>query len=88
MPRKVCRDLEKALNRKAADDLGISVEELQNNECKVKMTLQHCAKCNKVEPGLGEFKRCIQCKMIVYCGRDCQKKHWKAGHKKVCVKKK
>lgn len=36
MPRKVYRDLEKALNRKAADDLGISVEELQNNECKVK----------------------------------------------------
>ena len=81
------RHLEKEVHQKAADDLGVSVEELQSNEGKIKMTLQRCANCDKVEPGLGEFKRCIQCKLVVYCGRDCQKAHWKAGHKKVCVKK-
>lgn len=78
------REMKKEVDRKVADDFGVSVEELQINDCK--MTLQRRANCNKVEPGLGEFKRCIQCKMVVYCGRACQKKHW-AGHKKVCVKK-
>jgi hypothetical protein len=81
------RDIEKSVNQKVADDFGVSVEEVQNNGNGGKMTLQRCANCKTEEPGLGEFKRCIQCKTVVYCGRDCQKKHWKAGHKKVCVKK-
>mmetsp|Transcript_15165 Transcript_15165/g.21537 ORF Transcript_15165/g.21537 Transcript_15165/m.21537 type:complete len:409 (-) Transcript_15165:215-1441(-) len=85
MNPQVYREWEKEVDRKVADDFGVSVEELQINDGK--MTLQRCANCNKVEPGLGEFKRCIQCKTVVYCGKDCQKKHWKAGHKKVCVKK-
>ena len=30
---------------------------------------------------------CVECKAMYYCGRDCQAAHWKAGHKKDCVKK-
>ena len=63
---------------------GVSVEEMKNN----KMILQHCANCNQQEPALGDYKKCNQCKAVVYCGRKCQLAHWKAGHKKVCAKKK
>eukprot|EP01063_Lacrimia_lanifica_P039637 TRINITY_DN8755_c0_g1_i1.p1 TRINITY_DN8755_c0_g1~~TRINITY_DN8755_c0_g1_i1.p1 ORF type:complete len:291 (+),score=110.81 TRINITY_DN8755_c0_g1_i1:50-922(+) len=28
--------------------------------------------------------RCTQCKSVYYCGAECQKKHWKAGHKTRC----
>jgi TPR repeat protein len=45
-----------------------------------------CANINcdkkEVEPGL--FKRCGRCQRVSYCSRDCQKEHWKLGHKAVC----
>lgn len=28
--------------------------------------------------------RCGQCRIYRYCSKDCQKKHWKAGHKEEC----
>lgn len=43
-----------------------------------------CAACNAVEANPGAFKFCAKCKQVSYCGRDCQKKHWKEEHKKVC----
>jgi len=27
---------------------------------------------------------CANCRSVLYCSRDCQIKHWKGGHKKVC----
>ena len=30
--------------------------------------------------------RCISCKLVNYCSRECQKAAWKGGHKKVCKK--
>ena len=32
-----------------------------------------------------EHKKCSRCKQQFYCSKDCQKMHWKRGHKKVCV---
>lgn len=29
-------------------------------------------------------KRCARCKLFFYCSVECQKAHWKAGHKKTC----
>ena len=43
--------------------------------------------CNKQEMSLGQFKSCKRCDKVVYCGKECQKKAWKA-HKKICCKKK
>ena len=31
------------------------------------------------------LSRCSQCKAAFYCGRDCQRRSWKGGHKKTCV---
>ena len=30
---------------------------------------------------------CGRCGVVSYCSRDCQKSHWRAGHKKECKKK-
>jgi hypothetical protein len=32
----------------------------------------------------GGVKKCARCKKRAYCGRACQRKHWKAGHKDEC----
>jgi MYND finger len=29
---------------------------------------------------------CARCKAIGYCGRECQRKHWKMGHKIDCAR--
>ena len=46
----------------------------------------HCANCEiSLE---SETKMCcVECKTAYYCNRDCQVAHWKAGHKKDCVRK-
>ena len=50
---------------------------------KKRVALQKCASCAKQEAALSTFKTCPRCKSTFYCGRDCQKKDWKA-HKKTC----
>ena len=34
-----------------------------------------------------KFRTCSRCDVTRYCSKDCQKKHWKEGHKKECVAK-
>jgi len=36
--------------------------------------------CDKTNP----THKCGQCKLVYYCGKECQTKHWKEGHKKDC----
>jgi len=44
-----------------------------------------CAQCNK-SASVVKLTRCAKCKLFHYCGKQCQIAHWKAGHKKDCVK--
>jgi tetratricopeptide (TPR) repeat protein len=30
--------------------------------------------------------KCARCKQVYYCGKECQRSHWKGGHKLVCAK--
>eukprot|EP00563_Minutocellus_polymorphus_P016227 CAMPEP_0181056892 /NCGR_PEP_ID=MMETSP1070-20121207/19957_1 /TAXON_ID=265543 /ORGANISM="Minutocellus polymorphus, Strain NH13" /LENGTH=379 /DNA_ID=CAMNT_0023136265 /DNA_START=24 /DNA_END=1163 /DNA_ORIENTATION=+ len=42
-----------------------------------------CINCQKMGDKLSQ---CSKCKVVRYCGRDCQLAHWNAGHKKDCCK--
>jgi hypothetical protein len=44
-----------------------------------------CVHCATVDNTPGAIKRCLRCKVVGYCSRDCQRKHWK-HHKKECPK--
>jgi hypothetical protein len=39
-----------------------------------------CANCLETH----DLKSCAGCNLVRYCGPDCQKEHWEAGHKPLC----
>lgn len=47
-------------------------------------TMYTCSNCSKP---LSTIKKCSRCGKENYCNTDCQKQHWKGGHKVVCRKK-
>jgi hypothetical protein len=49
----------------------------------VRSPLHPCASCGAG----GKLMTCSLCKKVWYCSRDCQRKHWKASHKRECVGK-
>ena len=44
-----------------------------------------CDQCG-VEGAKSAFKYCAACREAIYCSPECQRTHWKAGHKHKCVK--
>ncbi|KIJ45651.1 hypothetical protein M422DRAFT_59805 [Sphaerobolus stellatus SS14] len=42
-----------------------------------------CDNCGVEESSQNQLKLCSRCKVTQYCGRDCQKSHWRA-HEPVC----
>ncbi|KAM6501526.1 hypothetical protein JOM56_001503 [Amanita muscaria] len=47
-----------------------------------------CVYCKKPQPskatGEQRLKKCGRCLHVLYCSRQCQKEHWKLGHKTQC----
>lgn len=43
-----------------------------------------CGKCLKRPSSSVALKTCSRCQAIGYCGAECQRAHWKAGHKRDC----
>lgn len=41
--------------------------------------------CTQVESRSQKFQLCSGCRSVAYCCQDCQKSHWKGGHKDRCV---
>lgn len=56
---------------------------LQMRQC----TLARCARCDAEEKVLNVYKRCGGCLSVKYCSEQCQRDHWKSGHKEQCRKK-
>lgn len=50
----------------------------------IRFECQPCQGCGQLESQPGDFKRCGGCKSVFYCGKKCQAKDWKAGHKQKC----
>jgi len=46
-----------------------------------KVALPQCDNCADTALPL---KNCSRCKLVKYCGKPCQRQHWKSGHKKRC----
>ena len=45
-----------------------------------------CANCGRDAADLGfRLQQCAGCRRVTYCGKDCQKEHWKACHKAQCA---
>jgi uncharacterized protein (DUF39 family) len=40
--------------------------------------------CDQFEKRKGKYLTCGQCRKVIYCSKDCQRAHWKAGHKQEC----
>ena len=47
---------------------------------------EECANCTIPgdQPGI-TLRPCSRCKLVRYCGTECQAQHWKSSHKKFCV---
>lgn len=50
-------------------------------------TLEKCANCHAPEARDCLLSCCQYCETTFYCGRDCQREHWKSTHRKLCKKK-
>jgi hypothetical protein len=48
--------------------------------------IQVCSGCDKQHVNNTKLQRCSRCKLAVYCGKECQLKHWRSGHKSICKK--
>ena len=43
-----------------------------------------CAACGSFEGITLKHKVCSNCKSVYYCSQECQRVHWKNGHKEQC----
>ncbi|TFK69398.1 hypothetical protein BDN72DRAFT_878465 [Pluteus cervinus] len=48
------------------------------------MVERPCSNCGEVYP-LSQLKRCARCHLDLYCSKECQRAHWKNGHKESCI---
>lgn len=47
------------------------------------LNLHQCAACKAYSASL---KRCSSCRNVRYCGRECQRSHWRSGHRYECTR--
>lgn len=43
--------------------------------------------CTNVEKVFREFNKCGRCKKVYYCSKECQRVHWKSGHRLECKRR-
>lgn len=62
------------------------LEQTLCGECQVKRPrgrlIRSCSFCHNVDIPL---RQCAGCKFVAYCSKECQRRHWKGGHKRLCA---
>ena len=71
--------------RSGDDTADICADELAR--LKLQRQPLSCAACTKQERVRGDFQVCSKCREVRYCSPECQRAHWKAGHKSTCAPK-
>ncbi|XP_078673230.1 uncharacterized protein LOC144912188 isoform X2 [Branchiostoma floridae x Branchiostoma belcheri] len=77
------KQTEKLPEKPVANGSSVCPEKLQVKRRKIR----ECGFCGKLSTPEQKFSKCGSCLHVYYCSRDCQKQHWKAGHKNQCRKK-
>ena len=57
---------------------------LTEEDLKMEFLFTFCAQCRSSS---NELNICAGCKLVAYCDTECQRKHWKHQHKRVCKQK-
>ncbi|KAI7867424.1 hypothetical protein BDF14DRAFT_1874970 [Spinellus fusiger] len=79
------KDNQETFDQMSQQDKEKLIQQLAKEANNEQIRHKQCAnQCDKIETYENEFKRCGQCQRVVYCSRECQKQHWKEGHKAVC----
>jgi hypothetical protein len=78
---------------------GASVEEANRTQpgeqefvagvCKARVdehmsAIRKCWECGTLESPFLKLRTCQQCRLALYCSKDCQRAAWKGGHKAEC----
>ncbi|KAH8817731.1 hypothetical protein DL96DRAFT_1623181 [Flagelloscypha sp. PMI_526] len=70
--------------KKIHQKLGLDRNTIRETRDRITKTCCQC--CLKSEEEIGEpFKRCKNCKTVWYCSVECQKRDWKAEHRRICT---
>ena len=48
---------------------------------------KQCAFCQKKDYHYSKMSLCGGCRCVFYCSKDCQRKHWRANHRRECATK-
>ena len=67
------------------DNLDVSDEQAPYEECAL-CYVGLCTVCFDDYVWFEPMKVCSICRLAFYCSKECQVKHWRAGHRKVCDK--
>jgi len=61
------------------------LDEQEGESRKNKLTSVCCSSCNKPQPSGHTFRKCLGCRTVQYCNKECQRAHWRpGGHKQEC----
>jgi len=78
--KKWCAKITKQRAREGEATVKAQDEEIESKEKQARGEPSLCAGCGERQKGMS---RCTRCMQVWYCGRECQKKHWKQ-HKPQC----
>lgn len=56
----------------------------QRRALKGKMSTMRCSYCSKMRKA--KLRSCTGCMKAMYCNKRCQKRHWNANHRDLCVR--